>query len=43
MDKVLHSFLQAPPLEVDCDQLVGTHSVLGVQQLFLMGEETAQE
>lgn len=41
MDEVLHFVLQAPPLELDCDQFVGTHLwAVGVaNQLSLLGEE----
>lgn len=41
MDEVLHFVLQAPPLELDCDQFVGTHpwAVRLTNQLFLLGEE----
>lgn len=41
MDEVLHFGLQAPPLELDCDQFVGTHpwAVSLTNQLFLLGEE----
>ncbi len=41
MDEALHSALQAPPLELDCDQLVGAHprAVSLSSQLFLFVEE----
>lgn len=41
MDEVLHFGLQAPPLELDCDQFVGTHlrAVGLTNQLFLMEKE----
>lgn len=38
MDEVLHFGLQAPPLELDCDQFVGTHpwAVSLTYQIFLL-------
>lgn len=41
MDEVLHFGLKAPPLELDCDQFIGTHprAVTLINQLFLLGEE----
>lgn len=44
MDEVLHFGLQAPPLELDCDQFVSTHpwAVSLTNQLFLLGQERSK-
>lgn len=41
MDEVFHFGLQTPPLELDCDQFVGTHpwAISLIRQLFLLGEK----